>query len=350
MRQIAVILALLAGSVPAVAAESWKEYRDPAFAFAATFPGDPKVETTTYQLDGRPFVAHVYSVAQDNAVFKVTVAEISDPALNENAVIDQAIKALSAGGEIKVNIAHRISRVFGRQLSIVEGDGSRLSAAVFFHQGRLYQIEGQSRAGGDDATGEAIRFAQSLIFTGNASNRPAGERDRRGPPRGPGGPDGQRAQRGPGGPDGQRGPGGRFAAARGPEQTLALEAAQAAINACAMSGYKVGVSVVDSAGVLKVLLAADGANRGAIESSTRKAFTANAMKVATAELQEQVKSDATLAAKVEADPHLFARAGGVPLMVGSDVIGAIGVGGAPGGDKDQACTQAGVERIAPRLK
>jgi uncharacterized protein GlcG (DUF336 family) len=74
------------------------------------------------------------------------------------------------------------------------------------------------------------------------------------------------------------------------------------------------------------------------------------MKVATAELQEAVKSDQALAAKLEADPHLFARAGGLPLLVGNDVIGAIGVGGAPGGDKDQACTQAGVEKIASRLK
>jgi hypothetical protein len=175
MRQIAVILALLAASAPATA-QSWKEYRDPAYSFAVSFPGDPTITMTTYQAGDRPVEARVYSVAEDNAVFKVTIAEIADPALDEKAVIDQAIENLAQGGEIKVNIAHRVGRVFGRQLSIVGADGSRLSAAVFYLNGRLYQIEGRALATGEDATGEAIRFQQSLVFTDRASNRPAGER------------------------------------------------------------------------------------------------------------------------------------------------------------------------------
>ncbi len=40
----------------------------------------------------------------------------------------------------------------------------------------------------------------------------------------------------------------------------------------------------------------------------------------------------------------------VPLRAGDEVIGAIGVGGAPGGDRDEACAQAGINRIADRLK
>jgi hypothetical protein len=191
MRQVALILAVLAVAGPA-AAEGWKEYRDPAYGFAVSFPADPRIETASYPgADGRALAAHVYSVAQDNAVFRVTVVDIPDPALDEKTVIDQAIKNLSADGEITVNIAHRVSRVFGRQLSIVEADGSRLMAAVFFHEGRLYQIEGQALPNGDDATGEAIRFQQSLVFTDGASNRPPGGRDLRGP-RGPGGPRGER--------------------------------------------------------------------------------------------------------------------------------------------------------------
>jgi uncharacterized protein GlcG (DUF336 family) len=107
---------------------------------------------------------------------------------------------------------------------------------------------------------------------------------------------------------------------------------------------------VDSAGVLKVLLAADGATKGAVESSTKKAVTANAMKAATSEIQEKMKTDPALAAKVAADTTLFARAGALPLMVGEDVIGAVGVGGAPGGEKDEACTAAGIDKITARLK
>ena len=138
--------------------------------------------------------------------------------------------------------------------------------------------------------------------------------------------------------------------ARAPEMALALEAAQVAIASCTANGYKVGVSVVDSAGVLRLLISVDGAAKQAVESSTRKAYTANALKVSTADTQERVKTDTALAAKVTADPNLFARAGGLPLMVGNEVIGAIGVGGAPGGDKDEACAIAGLDKIKARLK
>ena len=99
-----------------------------------------------------------------------------------------------------------------------------------------------------------------------------------------------------------------------------------------------------------MLVAADGATKGAVESSTKKAVTANAMKAATSEIQEKMKTDQALAAKITADTNLFARAGGLPLMVGGDVIGAVGVGGAPGGEKDEACTAAGIDKIKARLK
>jgi uncharacterized protein GlcG (DUF336 family) len=151
----------------------------------------------------------------------------------------------------------------------------------------------------------------------------------------------------------QAAPGGapqRIPAARGPEMALALEAAQTAISTCATNGYKVAASIVDSAGVLKVLVAADGATKGAVESSTKKAVTANTMKTATSEIQEKMKTDQALAAKITADASLFARAGGLPLLVGADVIGAVGVGGAPGGEKDEACAAAGIDKIKATLK
>jgi uncharacterized protein GlcG (DUF336 family) len=142
----------------------------------------------------------------------------------------------------------------------------------------------------------------------------------------------------------------RVPPARGPEAALALEAAQAALATCTTNGYQTAASVVDSAGVLKVLLAVDGARRVAVESSTKKAVTANALRATTSEIIEKMKTDAALAAKVNADSTLFVRAGGIPLLVGGEAIGAIGVGGAPGGDKDEACAKAGVEKVQARLK
>jgi hypothetical protein len=82
---------------------------------------------------------------------------------------------MSEGGEVKVNIPHRVNRVYGRQLSIVEADGVRSMVALFDYSGRLYQIEGNALPTGSDATADAIRFVQSLIFTGGGSNRSAEE-------------------------------------------------------------------------------------------------------------------------------------------------------------------------------
>jgi hypothetical protein len=170
MRLIVFILAALVCGGPAVA-QNWQEYSYPDQFFTVAFPADPQIETTTYQVaDDRAVEAHVYSVYQDTAVFKVTVAEVADTGIEESAVIDHTIKTLSEGGEVKVNIPHRVNRVFGRQLSIVGPDGIRSMVAVFDYKGRLYQIEGKSASTENDAAA-AIRFVQSLVFTGGGSNR-----------------------------------------------------------------------------------------------------------------------------------------------------------------------------------
>jgi hypothetical protein len=171
MRLIAFILAVFVASGPA-AAQSWQEYSYPAYSFTVAFPAEPQIETTTYQVaDGRSVDARVYSVRLNNGVFKVTVAELANTNLEESAVIDHAIKTLSEGGEVKINIPHRIYQVYGRQLSVVGADGSRSTVAVFDYNGRLYQIEGKVLPGGE-AT-DIIRFQQSLVFTGGGSNRSA---------------------------------------------------------------------------------------------------------------------------------------------------------------------------------
>jgi hypothetical protein len=99
MRLSILIPALLVFVAPAVA-QNWQEYRYPDQFFAVAFRGDPQAETTTYQVAGdRSVEAHIYSVRQDNAVFKMTVAKIADTGLDESAVIDRAIKSMSEGRE-----------------------------------------------------------------------------------------------------------------------------------------------------------------------------------------------------------------------------------------------------------
>lgn len=138
--------------------------------------------------------------------------------------------------------------------------------------------------------------------------------------------------------------------ARGPAADLALEAAQVAIDTCKAKGFPVAVTIVDSAGIQKVLLAADGAHARGVQSSTNKAVTALTFKAPTSRIAESIKTDQDLAAKIAANPNFAPRAGGVLLEVGSEVIGAIGVGGARGSENDEACALAGIDKIRDRLR
>ena len=137
-------------------------------------------------------------------------------------------------------------------------------------------------------------------------------------------------------------------AARGPSLELAIEAARVAIETCAADGgQKVGVSVVDSAGVLKVLLAADGASPRGVTSGNSKAVTALTYKISTGKLTELIKSDKILGDTIAANSALNARPGGVLIKVGDEIIGAIGVGG---GKTDEPCALAGLQKIQSRLQ
>jgi len=138
--------------------------------------------------------------------------------------------------------------------------------------------------------------------------------------------------------------------ARGPALDAALEAAQVAVATCTANGYKVGVTVLDSAGIQKVVLAADGASQRGVESGAGKAFTVITYKKSSAEVAKLAETDKELAAQLAADPKQRARAGALPLFVGNELIGAIGVGGAPGGDKDEACAAAGIAKVKGLLR
>jgi uncharacterized protein GlcG (DUF336 family) len=138
--------------------------------------------------------------------------------------------------------------------------------------------------------------------------------------------------------------------ARGPALGLALEAAQTAVAACKANGYNVTAVVVDSAGVPKAMLVGDGAPGMTTQIGVRKAVTAVTFGKSSGAVGEQAKTDKALADRIAGDPKLITWAGGLPLQVGDQVIGAIGVSGAPGGDKDEACAAPAVAKIQSRLK
>jgi uncharacterized protein GlcG (DUF336 family) len=144
------------------------------------------------------------------------------------------------------------------------------------------------------------------------------------------------------------------APARALDLALGIEAAQAAIDACSKDGFKVGVAIVDAAGVLKVFLAADGAGKNAVDSSQKKAAAVIAFKASNTDTMEKAKTDAALDAKIKADTTMMVRPGGVLLMAGNDIIGAFGLGGVPGPGggavKDEACAKVGLDKIKGRIK
>jgi uncharacterized protein GlcG (DUF336 family) len=131
---------------------------------------------------------------------------------------------------------------------------------------------------------------------------------------------------------------------------LAIEAAQTALATCQQQGYRVGVAVVDRAGLVRALIRSDGAGPHTLDSSRRKAYTASSLRLTTMELAKMVSQSPAIAGLREMNEHILILGGGLPIKAGDEVIGGIGVGGAPGGDKDEACAQAGIDKIKARLK
>jgi uncharacterized protein GlcG (DUF336 family) len=129
---------------------------------------------------------------------------------------------------------------------------------------------------------------------------------------------------------------------------LAVEAAEAAIAACKAQGYAVTVTVADRLGIPKVVIVRDGPPGVGRESTRRKAYTAAVLRVSTGDYTKRIATPGAFNPGVY-DPELATGPGGVPIKVGEDTIGGIAAAGAPGGDKDEACAAAGVDKIKDRL-
>jgi uncharacterized protein GlcG (DUF336 family) len=132
--------------------------------------------------------------------------------------------------------------------------------------------------------------------------------------------------------------------------SLATEAAQAALVACEKTGYHVSVAVTDRAGLVRALIRGDQAGPHTLDSSSRKAYTSASLGRSTGELAKMLSTNPTAEGLRQMNEKILILAGGLPIKVGGEVIGGIGVGGAPGGDKDEACAQAGLDKIKDSLK
>jgi len=127
---------------------------------------------------------------------------------------------------------------------------------------------------------------------------------------------------------------------------LAVDLARAALDKCRADGYRTTVAVVDTGGNLKALIRDDGTSPHTVEVATKKAYTAMIYRRAS---WETVKAWAA-----QSPPPIIegtiALGGGMPVRAGDQILGGIGVSGAPGQDKDEICANAGVAAVSARLK
>jgi hypothetical protein len=104
-----------------------------------------KIEQTTFGVaSGRSVPARIYSLQHNNLIFTLTVADLEGTNLEESAVIDHAMTALSQDATVRLNIPARIYQVYGRQLTVEGADGSRSMVQLFDYNGRLYQIDAKA--------------------------------------------------------------------------------------------------------------------------------------------------------------------------------------------------------------
>ena len=145
-----------------------------------------------------------------------------------------------------------------------------------------------------------------------------------------------------------------FAYAEGGVQTqkditwgLGLEIAQAAIAECAKRNVAISVAVVDRAGRMRVFIASDNPTPHSLELARRKAYTARTFRQPSAAIVKRIQDEPAVAG-FRQYTRVIPLAGGLPIKVGDDVIGAVGVSGSPG--KDDECAQAGIDKVADQLK
>lgn len=130
---------------------------------------------------------------------------------------------------------------------------------------------------------------------------------------------------------------------------LANQIAAATVASCAANNYAVTATVVDRAGSIRAVQRADNAGPHTLGASLQKAYTSASAKNTTLAMMEASQKNPAAANLVHIPGYLL-LGGGVPVRVGNEVIGAVGVGGAPGGHLDEACANAGIEKVKDLLK
>jgi uncharacterized protein GlcG (DUF336 family) len=137
------------------------------------------------------------------------------------------------------------------------------------------------------------------------------------------------------------------------ERQVSFDAARtmagAALETCRKNGYRVSVTVVGNAGDVRAAYRDDGTSPHTYDASFRKAYTARTYRISTSEFAKRIatESDRPGLAMIK---DALGLPGGLPIKVGNETIGGVGVAGAPGANGDVACAEAAIEAIKDQLK
>ena len=129
--------------------------------------------------------------------------------------------------------------------------------------------------------------------------------------------------------------------------SMALAMATGALDACKARGYAVSVVVVDRGGDTMVAIRADDAGPHTMENARRKAYTARTFRMTTEAFLQEMKTRPVRREQTTL-PNVIAIGGGVPIKVGNDVIGGVGLSGSPG--VDEPCVMAGIDKVKQHLQ
>jgi uncharacterized protein GlcG (DUF336 family) len=129
---------------------------------------------------------------------------------------------------------------------------------------------------------------------------------------------------------------------------LSMAVMQGALDQCTKDGYKVSVVIVDKGGNVAASVRGDGTGPHTMEFARMKAYTARTRNQTSLQTMKLLEDPAN--AFIRQIPNVVGVGGGVPIRVGNEVIGAVGVSGAPGGEKDEVCANAGIAKVEAALK
>ena len=128
---------------------------------------------------------------------------------------------------------------------------------------------------------------------------------------------------------------------------VAVELAQEALAECHRHNWPSSVVVVDRGGDTLVMLRDDDAGPHTMENARRKAYTARTFKMTTEDFSKRMEKEPVRRAADDV-AGVIAIPGGVPIKVGNDVIGGVGLSGSPG--KDEECVKAGLDKVQQYLQ